>query len=162
MKIEKKLAVALRSSGRTIALAESCTGGAVADRLVSRPGISEVFLGGVVAYTDAVKQELLSVPKETLEQHTAVSEATARAMAEGALSLFGSDLAVSVTGIAGPGGGTLYNPVGRVFIGLATAEGSRAFGFSFRGGRRRVRKKAVRWALTLALSELQIMRVNKT
>ncbi len=162
MKLEKKLAVALRTAGATVALAESCTGGAVADRLVALPGISEVFLGGVVAYTDEVKREVLGVSPEALLQYTAVSEAVAKEMAEGALRLFSSDLAVSVTGIAGPGGGTLHTPVGRVFIGLATARGSHAFGFSFRGRRGRVRRKAVKWALSLALSELQIVRINKT
>ena len=162
MKPEKKLAVALKDAGVTLALAESCTGGAVADRLVALPGISEVFRGGVVAYTDEVKREVLGVSPETLEEHTAVSEAVAREMAEGALRLFSSDLAVSVTGIAGPGGATPCTPVGRVLIGLATAEGSRAFGFHFRGGRQAVRRKAVRWALDLALSEIQMMRINKT
>ncbi len=162
MKPEKKLAVALRTAGATVALAESCTGGAVADRLVALPGISEVLRGGVIAYTDEVKSEVLGVRSETLEQYTAVSEAVAKEMAEGARRLFSSDLAVSVTGIAGPGGGTVYTPVGRVFIGLATAEGSHAFGFSFRGCRQRIRRKAVKWAISLALSELQIVRINKT
>lgn len=162
MKPEKKLAIALKSAGATIALAESCTGGGVADRLVALPGISEVLRGGVVAYTDDVKRDVLGVSPESLDRYTAVSEAVAKEMAEGARRVFSSDVAVSVTGIAGPGGGTVYTPVGRVYIGIATPEGSYAFGFTFRGNRKKVRKKAVKWALSLALSEIRITRINKT
>ena len=154
MKLEKRVILALTEKGKTLALAESCTGGAVASRLVSVPGASRVFLGGIVSYTDAVKHVALGVREETLAKNTAVSAPVAREMAEGARDRLSSDLAVSVTGLAGPGGGTEEIPVGRVFIGLATEEGSDALCLALRGGRRRIRRKAADMALFLILSAL--------
>ena len=113
----------LRSKKKTLALAESCTGGQLAHRVTNVPGASEIFLGGVVSYANDVKEKLLGVRAETLRHHGAVSEAVAREMAVGALKQFGSDFAVAVTGIAGPGGGTPEKPVGTVFIALASAAG---------------------------------------
>ena len=104
---------------QTLALAESCTGGAIADRVTNVPGASSVFLGGLVAYSNEVKQKFLGVRAETLKQHGAVSEAVAREMAGGARKKFGADFAIAVTGIAGPGGGAKDKPVGTVFIALA-------------------------------------------
>ncbi|MBI5880093.1 MAG: nicotinamide-nucleotide amidohydrolase family protein [Chloroflexi bacterium] len=112
----------LSARGLTIATAESCTGGLVAHRLTNVAGSSNYLLGGAVTYSNGVKQNLLGVPAETLVTHGAVSEQTALAMAQGARRLFGVDIAVSTTGVAGPGGGTPQKPVGLVFIGLA-AEG---------------------------------------
>jgi nicotinamide-nucleotide amidase len=106
----------------TLVLAESCTGGYVASRITDVPGASAVFLGGMVTYSNEVKQSLLGVRAETLAQHGAVSEATAREMAEGARTRLGADYAIAVTGIAGPTGGTETKPVGTVFIALATAQ----------------------------------------
>ena len=123
MRIEEKLGRLLREKGLTLATAKSCTGGLVADRITDIPGSSAYFLGGVVAYDNRIKTEVLQVPQETLKRHGAVSEATVRAMAEGARSLLGADLAVSVSGVAGPGGGSEEKPVGLTWIGLAAREG---------------------------------------
>jgi nicotinamide-nucleotide amidase len=109
----------LTESGRTLALAESCTGGFIANRITNIPGASAVLLAGLVTYSNEAKQRFLGVKRETLEAHGAVSEPTAREMAEGARERTGADFAISVTGIAGPSGGTPEKPVGTVFIALA-------------------------------------------
>jgi len=104
---------------QTIALAESCTGGYIAHRITNVPGASAVLLAGLVTYSNEAKKKFLGVRSESLEEHGAVSETVAREMAEGARKETGSDYAISVTGIAGPGGGSPNKPVGTVFIGLA-------------------------------------------
>lgn len=115
-----------RAAGRTIATAESCTGGMVASRLTNVPGSSEVFRYGWVTYADEAKTAELGVPAELLAKHGAVSEEVARAMAEGALRASGADVAVAVTGIAGPGGGTDTKPVGLVWFAVAQRDGATA------------------------------------
>jgi nicotinamide-nucleotide amidase len=118
-KIEAVIVRLLTKRKQTLALAESCTGGAIANRVTNVPGASKNFLGGIVAYSNDVKQKFLGVRAETLKQHDAVSEAVAREMAKGARKKFGADFAIAVTGIAGPSGGTKGKPVGTVFIALA-------------------------------------------
>lgn len=114
------VAYTMRKAGKTLATAESCTGGAIASKLTALPGASEYFKGGVVSYCNEVKECTLGVNHETLEAHTAVSEATAKEMAMGARERLHADYAIATTGIAGPGGGTAENPVGTVWIALAS------------------------------------------
>ena len=114
----------LKERGLTLATAESCTGGRVAERITALPGVSSVYRGGVVSYWTSVKAAVLGVPQEILDQYGAVSEPTARAMAEGARRITGADIAVSVTGVAGPDRDERDNPVGLVYIGLAAPEGT--------------------------------------
>ena len=121
--IEAVVVGLLRARKKTLALAESCTGGLIANRITDVPGASEIFLGGVVSYANAAKENFLGVRAETLAAHGAVSEAVARELAVGAREKFGSDFAIAVTGIAGPSGGTPEKPVGTVFIALASAAG---------------------------------------
>jgi nicotinamide-nucleotide amidase len=125
--IEEVVVRLLLQRGGTLTLAESCTGGQVADRVTNVPGASAVFLGGFVTYSNAVKQTAVGVSAESLAQHGAVSEPVARAMAEGARRLTGADYALGITGIAGPSGGTPEKPVGTVFIALAGPEGTEAW-----------------------------------
>jgi len=140
----------------TLALAESCTGGLVAELLTDVPGSSRVFLGGVVAYSNASKSALLGVDAALLDAHGAVSEPVARAMAEGARARFGSTFAASVTGVAGPDGGTADKPVGLVHFAVASGRGTSAKAVNFGGNRSDVRKRSAFAVLALlrrALSE---------
>ena len=138
-----------RTHGLTIATAESCTGGLVGAAITAEPGASDVYLGGFVTYSNALKRALLGVPAAALEAFGAVSEEVAEEMARGARQASGADLAVSVTGIAGPGG-SQHKPEGRVCFGLAQAEGIRAETVEFGPlGRDRVRKAARDHALAL-------------
>lgn len=114
---------ACREAGFTIATAESCTGGLVAGALTAVPGSSDVVDRGFVTYSNAAKTAMVGVPEETLARFGAVSEETARAMAEGALKAAGTGLAVSITGVAGPGGGSVEKPVGLVHFGVAREDG---------------------------------------
>jgi competence/damage-inducible protein CinA-like protein len=139
----------LRARALTLATAESCTGGLVAARLTSIPRSSDVFVGSVVAYADAVKAEALGVPEAVLAEHGAVSAETAAAMAAGARERLNADVAVSVTGIAGPDGGTLEKPVGLVFLHAAGPMGERAQRLDLPGDRETVRTRATVAALHL-------------
>jgi len=138
-----------RSARRTLGTAESCTGGLVGARLTAIPGSSEAYAGGVVCYSNRLKIELLGVPRPLMEEHGAVSEAVALAMAEGARDRLGCDLAAAVTGIAGPGGGSAEKPVGTVWIALADAAGSAARHIVFAGSRQEIRERAAQTALFL-------------
>jgi nicotinamide-nucleotide amidase len=147
-----------RQSGLTLALAESCTGGMIASRITAVAGSSAYFLEGNVTYSNAAKSRMLQVPPALIETHGAVSSEVARAMAAGARRAAGSDLALSVTGIAGPEGGTPEKPVGTVYIALTDGESCRAERFNFAGGRDQVREitcfTALDWLRRHLLSRL--------
>jgi nicotinamide-nucleotide amidase len=147
--IEQHVLELCRERGLSLAAAESCTGGLVAARLTAIPGASEAFLGSVVAYDDAVKERELDVPTELLRRHGAVSAEVAEAMAEGVRSRLGADVAVAVTGIAGPGGGTPEKPVGLVFLHAVGPDGGRAVRFQLPGERDWIRSRATAAALHL-------------
>jgi len=140
-----------RLQGTTLATAESCTGGMIGAALTEIPGSSAVYKGGIISYTDEIKQHLLSVDGELLKTQGAVSAPVARAMAEGARKVLDSDIAVSVTGLAGPGGDEFGNFVGTVFIGYADDKTSFALKFRFFGSREEVRAQATNKALQLIL-----------
>ncbi len=133
--IEVKIGKLLRQQGLTLALAESCTGGLVSHLITNVPGSSDYYLGGVTAYAYQAKELLLGVNHETLVKHGAVSQQTALEMARGVRRVLQADLGVSVTGIAGPGGGMPHKPVGLVWIGLSTPGGDRAYRYVFNGSR---------------------------
>ena len=139
----------LREQGWTGATAESCTGGMVAGKLTDIAGSSEAFAGGVVAYSNELKMSLLGVPEELLEAHGAVSAEVAEAMAEGARERLGADVAVSVTGVAGPGGGTEEKPVGLVYLHVASPAGGEGRRMEWPGDRAIVRARATVAALQL-------------
>jgi nicotinamide-nucleotide amidase len=143
-----------RPRGLTLVTAESCTGGMVAAELTAIPGSSDVFAGGAVTYSDRLKHELLGVPEATLEQHGAVSAETARAMAEGARRRLGADLAVAVTGVAGPGGGTEEKPVGLVYLHVSGPDGETERRMQWGGTRHDVRLRATAAALHLLRDQL--------
>jgi nicotinamide-nucleotide amidase len=147
--VQELVLAACRSRGWTLATAESCTGGMVAARLTSVPGSSDVFLGGIVSYADSVKVAELGVPEELLREHGAVSAKAAAAMAGGARTRLAADVAVAVTGVAGPGGGTDRKPVGLVYLHAAGPGGERSGSFSFPSDRATVRSRATVAALHL-------------
>ena len=157
MTTAEKLVQVLTERKLTCATAESCTGGGVGFAITSVSGASAVFWGGVISYDNSVKQGVLDVPEEILATHGAVSPECAAAMAEGARRLMKTDLAVSLTGIAGPGGGSADKPVGLVWFGLASG-GSRSDATvttekkTFPGDRDAVRSAAIEHALRLLLS----------
>ena len=138
----------------TVSTAESCTGGLIAKSITDIPGSSAVLAGGCVSYTEEVKHRVLGVDEEILRTKTAVSEECAKAMAEGARKLFGTDVAVSATGYAGPGGGTEKDPVGTVYLGLATKDGTTVRRICLPGATRtEVREAATATALEMAMGK---------
>lgn len=144
-----------RKSGAILATAESCTGGMVAAALTDLPGSSDIFVGGFVTYSNAMKTDALGVPADMIAAHGAVSEPVARAMAEGARRLADATVAVSITGIAGPGGSE-FKPEGRVCFGLAQTAGCLTETVDFGAlGRDRVRRAARDHALRLLLAALR-------
>jgi nicotinamide-nucleotide amidase len=139
----------LRQGRHRLAVAESCTGGMVAERITNIPGASDTFIGGVVAYADVIKTAALKVPLEILEAHGAVSEETVRAMVEGAQRLFSADCTIAVTGIAGPAGGTPSKPVGMVWLAARVGTTTRAVQRMLPGDRDEIRRRAAQAGLDL-------------
>lgn len=141
--------------GRTLVTAESLTGGGIGSTLTAVSGASSVYKGGVISYTNEIKESLLGVSAEILNTYGAVSAQTAGAMAEGVRKLLKADVAVSVTGLAGPGGDEFGNPVGTVFIGYADDSNSIVKHCLFSGSREEVRRKTTQTALELILEQNQ-------
>jgi nicotinamide-nucleotide amidase len=151
---DELVADALRSAGATLAVAESCTGGLLGARITARAGSSDYFLGGVISYANEVKAALLGVPDELLQRYGAVSDEVAAAMAEGARRATGADYALSVTGVAGPDGGTAEKPVGLVHVACSGPGGTRSTRNVFPGDRDTIRQFSATRALHLLLEEL--------
>jgi len=152
--LARRVLTLLEQKGYTLATAESCTGGWIGKELTAIPGSSAHYLGGVISYTNGVKERLLGVPAETLARFGAVSQSTAAAMAEGARLALCADVAVSATGLAGPGGDGSGQPVGRVYLGCSGPMGTVVRECDFTGDRGEVRQQAVRQALHLLMEYL--------
>jgi nicotinamide-nucleotide amidase len=159
--LSRELGDMLRQSGLTISVAESCTGGLVGTLITDQPGSSAYFVGGVIAYSDDVKRDQLGVPRAMLERVGAVSKEVAEAMAEGSRARFAATLAVSVTGIAGPDGGTAEKPVGLTYVGVASERGAAARELRFHGDRWANRRQAATEALRLAIEEAKAIQRAK-
>lgn len=152
--LELVVARLLRKNHATVSVAESCTGGMIAMRLTEPGGSSDYFIAGYVTYTDAQKNGVLGIPNDLIAKHTAVSEPVAAAMAEGARRRSGSTYALSATGYAGPSGGTAYDPVGTVYLGIAGPSGTRVVRVRHGGERQRIRLLATQNALDLLRKDL--------
>ena len=153
--LEFRVGKLLQERKLKLALAESCTGGLVSNRITDIPGSSEYFWGGVVAYAYEAKVALLGVSWDTLNSRGAVSRETVLEMARGARRVLSTDIAVSVSGIAGPGGGTAEKPVGTTWIGLVAENGEWATLFHFSGDRARIKQAAADSALQILLDYLE-------
>lgn len=152
--LARRLVDVLRARDERIAVAESCTGGGLGRMLTARAGASDVFWGGVIAYADEAKERLVGVPPEWIARHGAVSEPVARALAEGVRDRAGVEWSVSITGVAGPGGGSEAKRVGTVWIGVAGPDGTTARHRRLPGNRTEVRRAAVESALGDALERI--------
>ncbi len=152
---EVRLGALLRGKGLTLAVGESCTGGLVSHRITNVPGSSSYFLGGIVAYSNEIKERLLAVSPSSLEVHGAVSEQVALEMARGAKSRLGADVGIAVTGIAGPGGGTPDKPVGLAWVAVSGLKSDLVAGHRWRGDRAENKERSASAALKLALALLE-------
>lgn len=152
--IEFVLAEQLTALGWTLALAESCTGGLISHRVTNVAGVSEVYLGGVVAYSNAAKRHLLGVTQDTLDRFGAVSDQTVKEMAQGVKQRFNTQAAIAVSGIAGPGGGSSQKPVGTVWIGLAILDQAHTHPYRFFGTREQIKQQSAEAALWLLAEQL--------
>ena len=147
----KKLAQKLITSGKTIATAESCTGGNIAHNITLLAGSSQYFLGGIVSYANKVKMNVLGVSKEDLDKHGAVSQAVVETMATGACKTIGSNYSVATSGIAGPGGGSEEKPVGTVWMAVSDGEKVVSKKWNFDGSREEIIEKATKTAIFMLL-----------
>ena len=154
--IEKVLGEILRRRGWKIAVAESCTGGLIAHRITNVPGSSEYFLGGIVAYSNEAKTKILGVSNDILMRYGAVSSRCAEEMMVGVKNLFGSDVAISTTGIAGPGGGSREKPVGLVYIGISTPYYHNVMRYVLSGSREEIKEKIATRAMQDALEYIKM------
>ena len=157
--LEEELGKLLKSHNLTIATAESCTGGLIANRITNIPGCSKYFERGVISYSNRSKTELLEIPIKTLEQFGAVSSETARAMAIGIRRIAKTDLGLAVTGIAGPSGGTPEKPVGLVYIALALEDKVEAHDFRFSGSRIEIKHQTTYASLGVVVEYLRIITI---
>ena len=154
LELAERVGATCRAGGRTIATAESCTGGLVAHLITEVPGSSAYFLGGLVTYADRVKTALADVPAPVLEAHGAVSAQVAVAMAEGARQRLGVDLAVAVTGVAGPDGGSEAKPVGLTYVAVADRDGDTVRRHQWSEDRAGNKRASAAAALSLVLERL--------
>lgn len=153
--LETQIGAFLRQGGLKLAIAESCTGGLIGHRITDVPGSSDYFIGGVVAYAYEAKVALLGVSWDTLHKYGAVSRETVLEMAAGARRTLGADIAISVSGIAGPGGGLPDKPVGTVWVGLIASDGEWARTFRFSGNRQQNKASAAEAALQMLVEYLE-------
>jgi len=154
MTLEERVVALMREKKLTLAAAESCTGGMFSARIIDVPGVSEVYKAGFVTYANEAKQKLIGVKEETLRQYGAVSEQTAREMASGTLQVAEADIAVAITGIAGPGGGTEEKPVGLVYIACGSGDKIAIEKCRFSGSRLKIRQASVEHALGMLYKEV--------
>jgi len=155
MRVQQKISQILREKKMTLAIAESCSGGLLSHRITNVPGSSEYFLGSVVTYANTAKAKLLNIPLTLISKHGAVSPQIARRMAEGVRKLFHADLGISITGIAGPGGGTKSKPVGLTYIAVNSRAKTICVKSIFKGTRLSIKSQAAAKALALLLLSLQ-------
>ncbi len=147
MRLEKAIGELLKKRGRTLSVAESCTGGLISDRITNVPGSSNYFEGGMVTYSNESKAKHLDIPLNYIRRHGAVSPQVAKKMAQGVRKAFGTTFGLSTTGVAGPTGGTKEKPVGLVFIGLAKGKRTSVMKLNLEGTRREIKEKATEKAL---------------
>ncbi len=155
MTLEERIGALLKDKRLTVSLAESCTGGLIASRITDVAGASEYFTAGLVTYSNSAKTRYLNVSEDVIGKNGAVSAEVAGLMARGAREGSGADIGLSVTGIAGPTGGSAEKPVGTVFIGLATVSGILVRRFQLTGNRKEIRQGTADHALTMMLDHLE-------
>lgn len=156
MRLEEEVVEKLKQKRITLAVAESCTGGMLSNRVTNVPGASEVFIGGVVVYSNELKKKLLGVPPEDIERYGAVSKEVARKMAEGICRLTGAVIGIGITGIAGPTGGTALKPVGLVYIGITDTITNRSevYRNNFSGSREEIKLQSTDAGLNIILKHM--------